>query len=63
MDLNQIAQTQKTLTNQIQQLEDRLAQKQIMLINQYSQVNAALQQFPLIMARITGQLSFLAGNR
>jgi flagellar hook-associated protein 2 len=63
MDLNQIAQTQKTLTNQIQQLEDRLAQKQIMLINQYSQVNAALQQFPLIMARITGQLSFLSGNR
>lgn len=59
MDLKQIAQAQNTLTDQINALEDRLAIKETLLIKQYSQVNAALQQFPLLMEQITGQLSIL----
>ena len=59
-DLTQIAKQQKTLADQISQLEDTLAVKQTLLINQYSQVNAALQQFPLLMQQITGQLSVLS---
>ena len=62
MDLAQITQTQKTLTNQINQLEDRLAVKQALLISQYSQVNAALQEFPMLMEEITGQLSSLTNK-
>lgn len=60
LDLNQIAQAQRTLTDQINQLEDRLATKQTMLIKQYSQVNAALQAFPMLMAAIAGQLGVLS---
>jgi flagellar hook-associated protein 2 len=59
MDLKQISQAQNTLTDQINALEDRLAIKQTLLITQYSQVNAALQEFPLLMQQITGQLSAL----
>jgi len=61
-DLAQIAKTQKTLADQISQLEDQLAVKQTRLINQYSQVNAALQEFPLLMQAITGQLSALSNK-
>jgi flagellar hook-associated protein 2 len=61
-DLAQIAQTQKTLADQISQLEDQLAVKQTRLINQYSQVNAALQEFPMLMEEITGQLSALSNK-
>jgi flagellar hook-associated protein 2 len=61
-DLAQIAKQQKTLTDQINQLEDQLAVKQTRLINQYSQINAALQEFPLLMQEITGQLDALKSN-
>ena len=62
-DLAQIAQQQKTLTDQISQLEDQLTVKQTRLINQYSQVNAALQEFPLLMEEITGQLNALTSSK
>jgi flagellar hook-associated protein 2 len=62
-DLAQIAKQQKTLTDQINQLEDQLAVKQTRLINQYSQVNAALQEFPLLMQEITGQLGILTNSK
>ncbi len=62
LDLTEITQAQKTLTDQINQLEDRLAIKQTLLIKQYSQVNAALQQFPLLMQQITNQLSILTNK-
>jgi flagellar hook-associated protein 2 len=62
MDLNQIMQEQSTLTDQINALEDRLAMKQTLLINEYSQVNAALQEYPLLMQQITGQLSALKSS-
>ncbi len=61
-DLAQIAHTQKDLTDRINTLEDRLTVKQTQLIHQYSQVNAALQEFPLLMAAITGQLDALKSN-
>lgn len=62
-DLAQIAQQQKTLTDQISNMEDQLAVKQTRLINQYSQVNAALQLFPLLMQQITGQLDILTTGK
>jgi flagellar capping protein FliD len=62
MDLNQITQEQSTLTDQIHALEDRLAMKQTLLINEYSQVNAALQEYPLLMQQITEQLSALKSS-
>ena len=61
-DLAQIGQAQKTLADQISQLEDQLAVKQTRLINQYSQVNAALQEFPMLMQAITAQLSVLSNK-
>lgn len=62
-DLAQIAQQQKTLSDQISNMEDQLAVKQTRLINQYSQVNAALQLFPLLMQQITGQLDILTTGK
>jgi flagellar hook-associated protein 2 len=62
-DLAQIAKQQNTLTDQINQLEDQLAVKQTRLINQYSQVNSALQLFPLLMEQINGQLGILTNGK
>jgi len=56
LDLNQNSNTQKNLTDEITNFEDRLAQTRQQLITQYSQVDAALRQFPLIMQQITSQL-------
>jgi hypothetical protein len=44
-------------------LEDQLAVKQTRLIAQYSQVNAALQAFPLLMEQITSQLGILTNGK
>lgn len=60
LDLSQIAATQTLLTNQIRDFEDRLAVRQKFLINQYSQVDAMLRQFPLIMQQLNSQLATLA---
>ena len=62
-DLAQIALEQKTLTDQITHLEDQLAVKRTRLINEYSQVNAALQLFPVLMQQITGQLGILTNGK
>jgi len=61
ISLNQaeITSTQRMLTQQINDFEDRLADRQKQLIDQYSRVDATLRQFPLIMAQITGQLAVL----
>ena len=63
LDQDRITKFQSQLTQQINQLEDRLAMKQKMLIIQYSQVDAALRQFPLLMQQITNQLSALSNNK
>ena len=50
---------QQNLARQINSLEDRLVDRRQFLINQYSQVDAMLRQYPLILAQITGQLGSL----
>ncbi len=57
LSLTENASVQKMLTSQIADFEDRLAHRQQDLIKQYSQVDAALRQYPLLLAQITGQLA------
>jgi flagellar hook-associated protein 2 len=57
LDLQQISNTQDLLSQQISDLEDRLALEQVQLTAQYSKVDAALRQYPLIMSQITSELS------
>jgi len=57
LSLSENASVQKMLTSQIADFEDRLAHRQQDLIKQYSQVDAALRQYPLLLAQITGQLA------
>jgi flagellar hook-associated protein 2 len=57
LDLNENNANQQALTRQINDFEDRLANRRQFLINQYSQVDAMLRQYPLILAQITGQLA------
>lgn len=56
---SEISSTQKMLTQQINDFEDRLAVTQKQLIDQYSRVDTMLRQFPMIMAQITSQLGAL----
>jgi flagellar hook-associated protein 2 len=58
-DLKQITSTQDMLTKSINDMEDRLAVREQQLITQYSQIDAALRQYPLIMAQLTAQLATL----
>jgi flagellar hook-associated protein 2 len=51
--------TQKMLTDRINDLEDRLTARQQELIQQYSKVDTALREFPLLMAQINSQLNSL----
>jgi flagellar hook-associated protein 2 len=60
-DLNQISSTQQLLTDQINNLEDRLAVRQQQLIAQYSQVDTALRQYSLLMNQIASELGSLPG--
>ena len=57
LNLNENNANQQALTRQINDFEDRLANRRQFLINQYSQVDAMLRQYPLILAQITGQLA------
>ena len=57
LNLNENSANQQALTRQINDFEDRLANRRQFLINQYSQVDAMLRQYPLILAQITGQLA------
>lgn len=59
LDLKQINNTQQMLTREIQDLEDRLAVRERLLTKQYSDIDAALRQYPLLMQQITGQLASL----
>jgi len=59
LELTQNANTQQSLTDQINDFEDRMADRQQVLINQYSQVDTLLREFPLIMAQINGELGSL----
>ena len=57
LNLSENSANQQALSRQINDFEDRLANRRQFLINQYSQVDAMLRQYPLILAQITGQLA------
>jgi flagellar hook-associated protein 2 len=56
LNLAENTSNQKVLTNQISDFEDRLVFRRQFLINQYSQVDAMLRQYPLLIQQITSQL-------
>ena len=55
-NLNENAANQRELTDRINDFEARLADRRQFLTNQYSQVDAMLRQYPLILQQITSQL-------
>ena len=57
LDLNGIKSTQTFLTQQIQDLEDRLLVQQQQLIDQYSKVDTALREYPILLQQVTSQLA------
>jgi len=59
VDLTQNRNLQNYLNSQITDFEDRLAVRQQQLITQYSQIDAALREYPLLLQQITSQLSSL----
>ena len=59
VDLQGINATQKSLQDQIDNFEVYVASQQVMLTNQYNQVNVMLQQLPLIQKQTESQLSGL----
>ncbi len=62
LNLNENNANQQALTRQINDFEDRLANRRQFLINQYSRVDAMLRQYPLILAQITSQLSVISNR-
>ena len=56
LDLTQNSAEQAGLTNQINDFQARLLMQQQQLINQYSTINALLEQYPLLLQAITAQL-------
>ncbi len=59
LELSQNTTTDKGLSAQINDFEDRLAITQQQLITKFSQVNAALEQLPLIQSQIASELGAL----
>jgi len=59
VELSQNTAIDKALTSQINDFEDRLAITQQNLITKFSQVNAALEQLPLIQNQIASELGAL----
>jgi len=55
-DLAQNSAEQKTLTDQINDFQDRLNAEQQQLITQFSQVNATLEEYPFLLQEVTSQL-------
>jgi flagellar hook-associated protein 2 len=56
LNLNENTSNLKILTDQVSDFEDRLVFRRQFLINQYSQVDAMLRQYPLLIQQITSQL-------
>lgn len=56
-DLAQNSAEQKTLTDQINDFQDRLNDEQQQLITQFSQVNATLEEYPFLLQEVTSQLN------
>ena len=55
-NINENTQNQRDLTDRIADFEARLVDRRAFLTNQYSQVDAMLRQYPLLLQQITGQL-------
>jgi flagellar capping protein FliD len=51
------------LTDQINDLEDRLANTRQLLTTQYSNVDAMLREYPLIVQQIQTQLGILSTGK
>lgn len=60
LELNQNASEQQDLSNQISDFQAQLAVQQTQLVNQYSEVNALLEEYPLTLEAITAQLGGLS---
>ena len=63
IDLKSIKSTQDMLAQSIQDFEDRMALRQQMLINQYSQIDALLRTFPTTMSQIEAELGTVNQNQ
>jgi flagellar hook-associated protein 2 len=57
VELTGISTEKSSLAAQISDFESRMAARQQDLLNQYSQINVTLQQMPLLLAQINGQLA------
>jgi len=55
-NINENSANQRDLTDRINDFEARLADRRQFLTNQYSQVDAMLRQYPLLLQQITSQL-------
>jgi flagellar hook-associated protein 2 len=62
VDLSQNSAQQKNLTNSINNFEDQLATQQQQLITEFSQVDASLQAYPLLLQQVTETLGTLGGS-
>jgi flagellar hook-associated protein 2 len=60
-DANGLAQTQTDLTSQITDFQTQLSTSQTALTAEYDQVDATLQELPLLLSQITSQLGSLSG--
>ena len=58
-NLSEIKNQQATLSSTISDFEDRLAARQQQLITQYSQIDAMLRQYPVMLQAINAQLATL----
>jgi flagellar hook-associated protein 2 len=61
LDLKSARETNRGLTDQINDFEERLSARQEFLLNQYSQINAQLQALPGLQDQILAALDSLSG--
>lgn len=61
-DSNGLAQTQTDLTSQINDFETQMSTSQTALTAEYDQVDATLQELPLLLSQVNSQLSSLSGS-
>lgn len=61
-DSNGLAQTQTDLTSQINDFETQMNTSQTALTAEYDQVDATLQELPLLLSQVNSQLSSLGGS-
>jgi len=62
VDLAQNKTEQQSLTTNINNFEDQLAAEQKQLTQQFSQVNASLQEYPLLLQQVTETLATMDGS-